>query len=73
MAYLEPIERLESRVESSRIALLAAQDRDVANSLANPRQHVHAPPGNAQERSDLRKAILTVTDKLASRRALLGM
>jgi hypothetical protein len=67
-AYMESIERLESTVEASKIALQAAQDRDVSISSANPNQTVFTPIGNSNERLNLRTAISNATDKLASRR-----
>ena len=70
-AYMESIERLESTVESSKIALQAAQDRDVSISSANPYQTVFTPSGNSQERLNLRTAISLATERLASRRALI--
>lgn len=70
-AYMESIERLESTVESSKIALQAARDRNVSISSANPNQSVYAGIGNSQERLNLGKAISIATDKLASRRAFI--
>lgn len=70
-AFMESIERIESTIEASKIALQAAQDRDVSISSANPNQTVYTPIGNSNERLNIRIAISTATDKLASRRALI--
>jgi hypothetical protein len=70
-AYLESIERLESTVESNKIALQATRDRDVSISSANPNQIIIPPFGNALERGNLRTQISQATDKLASRRTLI--
>ena len=68
---MESIERLESVVESGKLALQAAQDREVSISSANPNQFVRSPPGNTKERTYIRMGITSSTEKLANSRALI--
>lgn len=70
-AFLESIEQLESRVETGRLALQAAQDRDVSVSSSNPNQYVTPPSGNVNERIAIRRNIAEASERLASRRALI--
>lgn len=70
-ASMESIERLESVVESGKLALQAAQDREVSISSANPNQFVRAPTGNSIERTNIRSGITASTEKLANSRTLI--
>jgi len=70
-ASMESIERLESVVESGKLALQAAQDRELSISSANPHQIVRVPTGNSIERTNIRSGITTSTEKLANSRTLI--
>lgn len=70
VAYLESIEQLEEQITAAKIGLEAAKDRDVSVSSANPNQWIMAPGGNVLERQGLHQRILTATQRLSSRRAL---
>jgi len=70
-AYRESIEQLEDQIESGKIALQAAQDRDVSISSSNPSQFVGAPAGNTLERVGIRRGIDAANKRLASRRAFI--
>lgn len=68
-AFLDSIEELEKKIETSKIALEASADRDVSISSANPHQTVLTPPGNYFERKGLQEKIAIASKRLASRRA----
>ena len=69
--FRESIEQLEDQIATGKIALHAAQDRDVSVSSANPSQYVGAPAGNTRERVGIRMAIDAANKRLASRRAFI--
>lgn len=71
LGMLESIEELEQKIEAGRIALQAAQDRDVSVSSANPNQFVMPHFGNAREREKLLASISEATKKIAGRRAFI--
>ena len=71
VAFLESIEQLEQEIESCRIGLESARDRDVSVSSANPDQFVMAPMGNYLERKGLRTRIALASQRLASRRSFI--
>jgi hypothetical protein len=71
LAFTESIEQLEQHIEVCKIRLQAARDADVSISSANPSQYVSSPIGNAIERQGLQTGILTASQRLASRRAMI--
>ncbi|MCI0330236.1 MAG: hypothetical protein L0196_04695 [candidate division Zixibacteria bacterium] len=71
LAFLESIEQFEKLVETGKIGLQAAQDRNVSISSANPSQYLYPPVGNAIERQNLQNQITAASRRLASRRALI--
>ncbi len=58
-AYTDAISTLEERIVTSRLAIEAARDPDVAISSSNPSQYVWSPAGNTKERTSLRNVIRT--------------
>ena len=69
--FTESIQQLEDQIATGKIALQAAQDRDVSVSSANPTQFVGAPAGNTYERNGIRTSIDTANKRLASRRSFI--
>ena len=67
-AYTESIDQLGERIETEKLALSAAADRDISVASANPRQFVMTPAGNTMERRILLNEIAAVAKRLASRR-----
>ena len=67
-AFTESVEQLEMQIETSKLALQAAQDGSVSVSSANPNQFVMAPPGNTNERTVIRRGMAQSVERLASRR-----
>ena len=69
--YTESIEEMEHTVAMGTASLQAAQDPNISISSANQYQHVHAPMGNASERSNIRRQMRIASERLASRRTLI--
>lgn len=59
------LDALQGRVDAGLVHLQSAVDRPVSVSSANPHQTVFAPPGNAQERTNL-------SDSIVKQRAIIG-
>jgi hypothetical protein len=71
LAFTESIEQLEQQIETSKIRLQVARDPDVSISSANPSQWVTPPIGHVLERNSLQTSIVTASQRLASRRAMI--
>jgi hypothetical protein len=70
-ASLTSLEQLEYEIEAAKDGLSVAQDADVSLTSANPRQYLHAPKGNQEERRGLRSSISTKSSLIAKRRAFI--
>lgn len=66
---VEPVELIEQRIATSRIALEAARDPNVSVSSSNPSQYVWSPSGNSTERTRIQNQLSNDTKLLAARRA----
>ncbi|VVJ25212.1 Uncharacterised protein [Amycolatopsis camponoti] len=51
------LNELQASIDSGKIHLEAARDRDLSISSANPQQVVEPPPGNARERMEITESI----------------
>ncbi len=69
--YTESLDVLAESIHTGKLALAAAEDRDVAISSANPLQTVFPPPGNWMERMRLQGEITTATARIANRRSFI--
>ena len=69
--FVESIEQLEEQIATAKLGLEAAADRDVSISSANPHQYLSPQTGNYLERAGHQRTILTATQRLSSRRALI--
>lgn len=70
-AYLESVEQLEAQIDSAKLGLQAAHDRDISISSANPNQYLWTPTRNYLERRSLHEQITQATQRLSTRRALI--
>lgn len=70
-AFTESIEQLEEKLQSAKLGLDAAKDRDVSVSSANPDQYVFTPAGNFMERNRLQGEIAQTSKRLSSRRTFI--
>jgi AbiTii len=68
---LESLETLQSAIDAAKDSLIVAKDADVSITSANPRQFVSTPPGNKNERSELRASIYNKSGFIAKRRAFI--
>lgn len=64
LMFSETVAELESQLESAKVRMTVAYDRDVSISSSNPVQHVYAPMGNFLERSTLSKIISDTSKKI---------
>lgn len=69
--HIKSIEQLELEIESAKIGLEAATDRNVSVSSSNPDQYVFTPPGNTIERNQLRQDISSLSDLISRRRSFI--
>ena len=69
--YTESVEEMEHTAAMGTASIQAAQDPNISISSANKYQHVHAPMGNASERSNVRRQMRIASERLASRRTLI--
>jgi hypothetical protein len=67
-AFITSIEELEQQIETGRLGLDAARDRDVSVSSANPNQYVMAGTGNWYERQRIHNQILEASKRLSGRK-----
>jgi len=70
-AHIKSIEQLEVEIESANRGIVAASDRDVSVSSANPSQFVHVPPPNSFERNSHQITVSTNTKLLSERRSFI--
>jgi hypothetical protein len=70
-AYVESIEQLQAQIDTAKLGLSVAQDRDVSISSVNPDQYLWTPMGNFIERQNLHTQITQATQRLSSRRVLI--
>jgi hypothetical protein len=68
VAYTESVDHLGERIDTEKLALSAAADRDISVTSANPHQFVMTPAGNSMERRIILNEIAAATKRLASRR-----
>lgn len=68
--FLESIGQLEETLEVQKISLEAAKDPNVSISSANPNQYV-SQFGNGIERNNIRQNITNISQRIASRRAII--
>lgn len=67
-ADITSIEELEQQIETGRLGLDAARDRDVSVSSANPNQYVSTGAGNWYERQRISDQILRASKRLSGRK-----